>query len=200
MTGLLIVLLGIDGAGKSSILRSIRKKGFYVGSWHGLSQVKELAHLKKHLNNPRETIQHLGPYSRALFVASIVFAEYEYLLMPLLDRGEIVVCDSYYYRFYAKEEIYGKSHPILFDLLRTLPPAYKIIRLNISPEEAFIRIGKPQKYEFYSTPHKEDFVSFQTRVMQKTMDLTSSIPYREINATRSPEEITDDIIAAINER
>jgi thymidylate kinase len=188
------VVYGIDGAGKTSVLSRLRSQGFYTCGWQDLLQVEKVWHLHATLTSARSIIHDMKPFSRSLFVATILWYEYEYLIAPNVGKERVIFCDSYYYRFYAKEKVYNKAHPILYHLLKMLPDPETVIYLKISPHEVLKRIVKPKEYEYLLIPENDDFVAFQNDILNIGASLFPENAVIEIDAQQPVEDVVASIM------
>jgi dTMP kinase len=193
--GRLVVLVGMDGSGKTTILQHLGNQGLCVSSWKALNAVP-IPNGKGALDEPTiryirglpygNYVNHLQPFSRAAFVLSLAFAEYEYLIRPSLDRGTIVTSDSYYIRPLAKELARGKSPATVLHALRGLPDPELVIFLDVSPQVAFDRKrGIVSEHEVMKEGTFPDFASFQREVDQLCKGLTCGMRTVTIDADRS---------------
>ncbi len=137
LSGKLIVILGIDGSGKSTVINSLEELGYRVTHW------RRLRNIIKDLNfiNPAQEVQTLDGEARLKFISKYIESEWKYLIKPYLERGVDVISDGYFVRFYAKEKVYQrlnikrlKKHlflptNVMFILLDT-PPVIALERKN----------------------------------------------------------------------
>src|ERR1044072_1529457 len=144
-TGRLVVLVGIDGCGKTTILNHLASRGHHVSSWKYLSSVpnnRSPRLTKTTLEYIRglpfgDYVNDLQPFSRASFVLSLIFAEYEYIIKPLLDAGSDVITDTYYIRPLAKEVMRKKANKAVVMAASHLPPPDLVVKFQLDPKEAY---------------------------------------------------------------
>lgn len=95
--GKLVILAGIDGSGKTTILSFLESKGYFISYWRKLSFLP----ISRSLNfkNPAEIVQTLKGQERLEFIWKYIKAEWEYLIKPRIEVGEDVVSDGFFIRF-----------------------------------------------------------------------------------------------------
>ncbi len=187
------VLVGIDGCGKSTLLKSIKNRKLMISDWKELRVFEEVAFWAP--PRPRDVRGILKPMSRAMFVASHLVAEYEYLIEPAIHQGLSVLIDSYYFKWLAKESIYKQTHDMFFSICDFLPRPDVIIHLNIPPEDAYQRKkDNLSPFEYYKEPTLDDFVDFQTKVVNNIFYNSRDIPIITIDATREKEIVQENLI------
>jgi len=205
----LIVLLGIDGSGKTTILMKLKEMGFCVSSWklldstpnqalYGSSEFSTIQYIRglPHGNY----VDNLGPFSRAAFILSLIFAEYEFIIRPHLDAHRQVITDTYYIRPLAKELVRKKSSLTVIKSLTQLPHPRLVVYLRITPETAFYRKrGKVSQHEVVHEKTLSDFVSFQTSVDKMCKKLIKGMNIVSIDASKSVDEIVDQIVSLLEE-
>ncbi len=177
----LIVLTGIDGSGKTSILKrlSLHPERYLIIP-EKKDTIKSSFNIRK---NKRlgKIVQSLPSKTRALFIASGIFIEYEAIILPSLLSGKVVICNSYYYNIYAKEKIYGKADKILYEFLSSLRKPDFIIFIDIPPEKAYERKTYLNPYEYIGKPNKYNFSKFQREVRSIILETISEIPHKILN-------------------
>lgn len=147
------VITGIDYSGKTTILRAIEKRGVPSLHW---SDLRNMSWIKPVLEKPYEIIFEMGPMTRASFILLVASTMYEYAF-----RNKIKLIDSYWYRFYVKEKLYGLSDLTILKTLFKLPKPEAVFYVRITPEEALKRSrGNYTPYETYGRKHA-DFLRFQ---------------------------------------
>src|SRR5258708_6485732 len=145
--GRLIILLGIDGSGKSTLVCGLEQNGYKATHWRKLREkCPELD-----FTSPAESVQKLDGEERLSFILSYIHSEWRYLIQPLRKNGIDVISDGFFARFYAKEKIYQRMN--LDDLRRNCPIGGNtiFIMMDTPPEVALGRKGLDQlsPYEFF---------------------------------------------------
>ncbi|WP_369220705.1 dTMP kinase [Streptomyces sp. R39] len=160
--GLFIVLLGIDGSGKTSLLSALRGGTFATVGWRDLRNHELPAVMAP--DAPSAIKDRLSDLPRAMFVGGHIVAQYEYLVRPEVVEGRNVLLDSYWYKVLAKERALGRLSPALEDLRQLLPVPDAVVLLDVDPRTAWARRGGTcAPYERFDDPGGQaaGFVRFQ---------------------------------------
>lgn len=177
-----VVIIGVDGAGKTTLLNKLKHKGFCTTSWHQLAGVEHFRDLVPYLTHIKDYLNSLPSSLRALQLARIMYGHYEYFIEPELRLGNTVICDSYYFKLYVKERLYGRSHSLLYNLLETLPKPDLVIFLSITPDRLLERTRDIDDYEYYDQPTREDYLRFQSDLQRRLKDLLNNTKVVELDA------------------
>lgn len=201
--GLFITIEGLDGAGKSTQIHFMKefleKRGLTVlltrepGGTPIGEKIRDIILDKNHLEMASTTEALLYAASRAQHVAEVI--------LPALDRGEIVLCD----RFVDSSMVYqGRGRNLGYDTVKKindfatqgLEPDLTIF-FDIHPEISLQRIntrGKGDRLE------QEKF-SFHHAVYEGYMDLAKMYSHRIkiVRADRDIQEIRSDIEKMLKE-
>lgn len=200
--GRLCVLLGHDGAGKSTVLREIQRErpewlctsldpedflpipGIDLRpppSWH-----------------PRETALALQPMSRSAFLLLILSIVTEYNVIPALAAGSTVVVDSYYYRLLAKEAV---LNPVGYALIKhaseILPKPNLILEIIVQTDLAYSRKKTLTRLEYAGDSSQTGFARFQETVRKRVQQLCVGVPTREVDGERAVRAIAEDVVDLI---
>ncbi|GAA2280242.1 hypothetical protein GCM10010402_41240 [Actinomadura luteofluorescens] len=164
--GRFMVLTGIDGSGKSSLLSLIAIASLTTAGWRDLRHHELPAVMAP--DEPTLIKNSMSSLPRAMFIGGHIVAQYEHLVRPQLELGVDVLLDSYWYKVMAKEHILGTSHPILADLCGALPVPDAVILLEVDPRVAYLRKRDSlTSYECMGTTDMKGFIRFQGRLRDR---------------------------------
>lgn len=193
--GRLIILVGIDGSGKSTLVRGLEQNGYKATHWRKLREkCPELD-----FTSPAESVQKLDGEERLSFILSYIQSEWRYLIQPLRKRGVDVISDGFFARFYAKEKIYQRMN---LDHLRRHCPLDGnaiFIMVDTPPAVALGRKGLDQlsPYEFFRGP--EDFVEFQQRQRDELMNFIKGYKYYLLDGNKSKDMLLSETLAILKD-
>lgn len=206
MRGLLFTFEGVDGAGKSTLMKNIadnlEDKGIKVlltrepgGSLIG-EKVRELLLNEYHENLDPKAELLLFLAVRADHLASIVY--------PALERGEVVLCD----RFHDSTVAYqGAGRKLgldwVIDLCQTICPfstVDKTFYLDIDPMEGLKRAQSSNESGTLDRIESEE-IAFHARVRNAFLTLAERFSDRimSMNAQESPERLAQKAVDVICE-
>jgi dTMP kinase len=186
---MLIAFEGIDGSGKTSITRYLKKElqkmGYDVvlfkeptNSEWGI-RLKKSAHLE-----PEEELE--------LFIRDRIY-DVERNIIPALKQGKIVLMDRYYYSTIAYQGALGLDiNEIKQKNEEIAPKPDLIIYMDIAPEKAIKRVtrrGKPDRFED---------IGYLRRVREIFLSLNDDMEI--INSDEHPEIVRKKIIKLILDR
>jgi thymidylate kinase len=173
--GSFLVLVGIDGSGKSSVIADLRVEGLATTAWKELRNHELPQMLAPDV--PTQIKNRLSPLSRSMFIGGHVVAQYEYLVRPSLTQGIDVLLDSYYFKLLAKETLFHTLHQSFTELCEELPPPDCVIFLDVSPDVSFDRKkGALSPYEYFDAPGRANFIRFQSQLRDHILLQLSHAP------------------------
>jgi len=199
------VVSGVDGAGKTTMLARVaaQRPEWQVGSYQPQDWLpqEQAAHFEWALSrHPKTVVHRLAPLSRAGFFLSMMSCHWDYWIQPRLEAGRVVVMDSYYYRFYAKEKVRGQAPDFFFRGLESLPSAATLILADLPLETAADRKQRFDPYEVAEVADREDFLAFQSRVLVELQAVCrrSETPLLRLDAARPQEEVGKRLVELID--
>lgn len=133
---MLVVVTGIDGCGKSTLVRRLGSTIDGVITCHWSDAMRKL----RMVGHPAGLLRRLSPNTRALYITLLNSAVSEEIIEPARMRGAIVVCESYFVKFLAKERVYAESNQALLEPLVTLPVPDLVLDVRLDPRRAFSRL------------------------------------------------------------
>jgi thymidylate kinase len=169
----LVVISGCDGAGKSSLARALEghESTYKLAHWTTFARTLRLE------DDAATLIGSMKPATRAHFLLLLNWGLREHVIENMLSPENIVLCESYYFKFLAKERLYGRSDPRLIEELRLLPPPDAIIDVVVPPHLAFKRrVSTLNEYETLTgLQDQDDFCNFQAGIRLELDRIISSL-------------------------
>ena len=192
-----ICITGLDGVGKSTLIEAVKKNFDSVY----LSNIWDL------LNSPTgglpfqskcevdDFLCQLTPDSRLLFLAHAM--KYSIDLAFASDK-DVVIVDSYYYKYFASELALGAQKNLVVSLIKSFPNPDIVIELVLSVQEAACRKEKFSRYEcgLADTPDREAFIRFQNRVFQEWL-VFDTYHWHRIDAAQDVEKVIESTLTLI---
>lgn len=160
----LIVITGIDGAGKTTLIESLSQRlpnSVIANVWQSFGANQQLFKSKAHVY---EYMRSLTPNSRVLFLAHAVRYGIE---KAIESTAEIIFIDGYYIKYFGPELALGADPKFVHEIIATFPKVDRVICLDIPIEKALKRKGEFTDYEcgFNSELSAETFLDFQEKVL-----------------------------------
>lgn len=193
------VVIGGDGAGKSSAIEGLKlrndKWGYCSPSPSDLYPTEGLEFMDWTLaQHPREYVSSMKPLSRSTFFYLTSVFLYEYHVAPLLESKKVVICDSYYYRFLAKEMLLNpQGVKALFPVNTVLPKPDLIIMIDTSADTMLLRAKPVTKFETYNIESDDAFYDFQSAVLEHVRRMVEGIPIVSIDGDQTKEQVLDNL-------
>lgn len=196
MRGLFITLEGGDGAGKSTQIRNIEiffeKKGLTVTHTREPGGPPISEKLRAILLDPAN--KEMAAETEMLIYAAARAQNVREIVVPALDRGEIVICDRFVdssiaYQAYGRQ-LGGMVAEVNLHATGGLRPDITIW-LDIDPEAGRARATKdsaPDRLE-------QESLDFHARVREGYASIAKAEPdrFKRVDATGSVDEIRDEI-------
>ena len=183
----LVVISGCDGAGKSSLARELEsyEASYKRAHWTTFARTLRLE------DDAAALVRDMRPITRAHFLLLLNWGLRDHVIEEILSPEHIVLCESYYFKFLAKERLYRRSDSRLIEELRLLPPPDAVIDILIPPSVAFKRkIGAINEYETSTEmSDQEGFCDFQAGIRLELDSIISSlsIPVLTLDGRESVE-------------
>jgi dTMP kinase len=183
--GLLVVLEGLDGAGKTTValeivnmLISMGYRALYTYEPFDSPFAQALSKVKSELS--------LSPLLDALAMTCDRAYHVETIVIPHLERGYIVVMDRYFYSTIAYQGAMGVDIEWLRILNSVFVKPDLAIYLDIEPEEGLKR-SSARKWAFYEKPE----------ILRKAREIYLEMVKRSelilVNSMRPKEEVIEDV-------
>lgn len=203
MNGLFITLEGGDGAGKTSIIPSLKEKlaglGYEVVTTREPGGSKIAEEIRSLILDPKHT--EMDARTEALLYAAARRQHLVEIVLPALEQGKIVLCDRFIdsslaYQGFARgigvEEVFSINK---FAIEETMPSL--TLFFDISPEKGLARISDNEEREKNRLDLEN--LRFHERVYEAYQDLLNTYPNRiyPINADQAIEDVEKEVYRKI---
>lgn len=193
----LICITGIDGIGKSTLIKDLAAKfeSCHVANvWDLLSSpVQSLPFKSK--REIDDFICSLTPDSRFLFLSHAL----KYSIDKALEASEeIILMDSYHYKYAATELALGADATLVKHVTDSFPVSDMVIELRLSLSEIVKRKDTFSRYEcgLAAVPNKKSFMQFQEQVIPEWLRFEIE-NHQLIDALLSPEKVAQETMELI---
>ncbi len=193
----LICITGLDGVGKSTVINRLADHftSCYVADiWDLLhSPIQSLPFKSK--SDIDHFLCSLTHDSRLFFLAHAL----KYSIDKALEsQNEIVIADSYYYKYLATEKALGANHQLIKALIRSFPKPDLVIELVLPVEICADRKTKYSRYEcgLAEKPAQNDYINFQRKAAQQWKDYKHE-NWTQIDATQTPDAVFNQCMEII---
>lgn len=204
----LVVLLGPDYVGKSSVMRVLRRHSRwslvscdddFVPESYGI--LKDLRRLFLEQALARASDMHSPDFLVTGLQMSTVYLRDRACFE--LGKGPVLV-DAYYYKVLAKCALTGLVSERLFDAWRRYPQPDRVIFLRVDPEVAFARArlaGTLNGFEHHGQAGSfREFARFQRDLVERMLHEVRSLPLQIVDANRPLRDVETDVAALLSAR
>jgi dTMP kinase len=193
--GRLIAVEGLDGSGKSTQIRLLKRwlelEGLkvYFSEWNSSELVKSATSKGKKMAL-------LTPTTFSLIHATDFADRYERHLVPLLRAGYVVLCDRYIYTAFARDVVRGCRPEWVRGLysFAALPDLTFFFKADLTVSLHRILDGRPQLKYFeagmdlrLSADPYESFRIFQGRILEQYLAMSTEFDFLVIDANQRVE-------------
>ncbi len=185
----LIVITGIDGAGKTTLIESLSKKvpnSIIANVWQSFGANQQLFKSKAHVY---EYMRSLTPNSRVLFLAHAVRYGLE---KAMKSNAETIFIDGYYFKYFGPELALGADLNFVKEIMNSFPKVNQVICIEVPIEKALERKGEFTDYEcgFNAELSPKTFVDFQTKVLAQRKHFETE-QWQYVDGSLTPNAILD---------
>ncbi len=198
--GLLVVIEGTDGSGKSTQLELLKRYmqdmsyGVMVSEWKTSRLIAKVIDEAKERN-----LLNASTYS--LLYAADFADRLENQIIPALKAGFIVLLDRYYYTALARDVVRGQDIEWVKNLYEFAPEPDLVFYLDMPVDILLKRIIGTTGLDFYesgrdigfSTDFYKSFEIYQNRCLEEYNRMKSEYGFISIDGTKSVEEIHDEM-------
>ena len=194
--GLLIVIEGTDGSGKSTQLELLKKSiqaqsyGVMVSEWKTSRLIANVIDDAKDRNL-------LNATTYSLLYAADFADRLENQIIPALKSGFIVLLDRYYYTALARDVVRGQDIEWVKNLYDYAPEPDLVFYLDMPVDVLLKRIIGTTGLDFYesgrdvgfSTDFYKSFEIYQKKCLEQYNSMKSEYNFKSIDGTLSIKEI-----------
>ena len=204
--GLLVVIEGTDGSGKSTQLELLKRYmqdmsyGVMVSEWKTSRLIAKVIDEAKERN-----LLNASTYS--LLYAADFADRLENQIIPALKSGFIVLLDRYYYTALARDVVRGQDIEWVKNLYEFAPEPDLVFYLDMPVDILLKRIIGTTGLDFYesgrdvgfSTDFYKSFEIYQNRCLEEYNRMKSEYGFISIDGTKTVEEIHDEMKKHVQE-
>ena len=143
----------------------------------------------------------LGSITLSLFYATDFADRFEKQILPALKAGFIVLNDRYIYSLIARAQVRGVEQNWLKEIYGTALKPDLVFYLKIGVKDLIPRVLGAKGFNYWESGMDlrlgddmyESFVNYQTKLIEKLDDMSKEYSFIEIDATREPQDVFQDI-------
>lgn len=189
--GKLAIIVGIDGAGKSTVVRRLGGLGYQTSHWRMLRHVS--GHWADRVDNATDTLENLRRRERTGFILTLLKGEWNACILPHLVANRDVVCDGFYLRPLVKELVFGDGD--VDAVLKASPLAGdELVVLIDVPVEVAVRRKQGHEisaYECFTSP--ADFAEFQAKQREQLLTMVNAWNHVVVDGTEHEDVVTSEV-------
>jgi dTMP kinase len=207
-SGFLVVMEGIDGAGKSTQCKALKKllerKGWKVT----MTEWNTSPHIAKAIRKGKKE-KWLSPTLYSLLHASDMVWRYENVIKPALNEGHIVLCDRYHYTSYVRDQLRGMNKEVLDRIYENFAEPNMVLHFKVTPRMAVERLMQNRGFKWYSggmdigySKNLEECASIYESQMDAAYGelLPKAKNYHQIDTGRSIAEIVLEVYKLVKSK
>lgn len=204
--GLLIVIEGTDGAGRSTQIEKLREWLAIESYGVVMSQWKTSKLMANVIDEAKER-NLLNPYTFSLLYASDFADRLEQNIIPALQAGLIVLADRYTYTAFARDVVRGISPDWARKLYDYAPEPDLVFYLKMPVETLLKRIISASGLNYYesgrdiglSTDFYESFKLYQRKIISEYTKMENEYRFATIDGTLQIETIQKKLRARVKQ-
>ena len=202
--GLLIVIEGTDGSGKSTQIDKLKRwiedqsYGVMVSEWKTSKFIADAINDAKDRNL-------LNATTFSLLYAADFADRLEQVIIPALKAGFVVILDRYVYTAYARDVVRGHNIEWLKNLYDYAPEPDMVFYLDVPVEILLKRIIGTTGLDYWesgrdiglSTDFYKSFQIYQGKCLEAYQKMIDEYGFISIDGTKSPKEIHKKITSHV---
>lgn len=202
--GLLIVIEGTDGSGKSTQIEKLKRwiedqsYGVMVSEWKTSKFIADAINDAKDRNLLNST-------TFSLLYAADFADRLEQVIIPALKAGFVVILDRYVYTAYARDVVRGHNIEWLKNLYDYAPKPDMVFYLDVPVEILLKRIIGTTGLDYWesgrdiglSTDFYKSFQIYQGKCLEAYQKMINEYGFISIDGTKSPKEIHKKITSHV---
>lgn len=189
--GKVAIIVGIDGAGKSTVVRRLCSLGYQTSHWRMLRDVN--GDWADRVDNAAATMSHLRGRERTGFILALIEGEWNACILPHLIANRDVVCDGFYLRSLAKELVFGDGD--VDAVLKSSPlVGHELVVLIDVPVEVAERRKEGHEisaYECFSSP--TDYLAFQAKQREQLLTIVNGWNHVVVDGTGHEDLVASEV-------
>ncbi|MEZ0072037.1 hypothetical protein [Planotetraspora sp. GP83] len=200
------VLLGPDGAGKTTAMKEIARRlpsVRLVSTDAGLVRSEHALIARLRRSVVEEVLPGLGRTYSPEFLASLLQTAVVHLRDQATATGQAgpVLVDSYYYKILAKCRLAGIDHNPMYDWWRSFPQPERVVYLDVTPESAWCRSRSGMSLnpmEYYGTePERAGFEQYQRNLRKLMLEEVDRLPVTFVEEQAGTARTADAVLRAL---
>jgi len=206
LPGRLIVVEGTDGVGRSTqiaLLKEWLEGHGYAVIGTGLRR-SDLAGRGLQRAKRGNTLDHL---TLNLFYATDFCDRLERLIIPSLRAGMVALVDRYIYSLMARAAVRGVNAQWMQDVYEFALVPDRVVYLDIDVPQLIPRVLASTGFDFWESgedflngpDYFQNFVQYQSQVLQELRRLASNHQFTVIDARRSVGEVFTDLLREVQD-
>lgn len=204
--GLLIVIEGTDGSGRSTQIRKLRE-WLAVGSYGAVATEWNTSTLMSPVISQAKEGNLLNATTFSLLYTSDFANRLENNIIPALKAGLIVLADRYTYTAFSRDVVRGVSPVWVRNLYEFAPEPDLVFYLKMSCDELLKRIISTSGLDYYesgrdiglSTDFYESFKLYQRRILGEYAKMSEEFGFITINGEESINDIQNQLREKVGE-
>lgn len=202
--GLLIVIEGTDGSGKSTQIEKLKRwiedqsYGVMVSEWKTSKFIADAINDAKDRNL-------LNATTFSLLYAADFADRLEQVIIPALKAGFVVILDRYIYTAYARDVVRGHNIEWLKNLYDYAPEPDMVFYLDVPVEILLKRIIGTTGLDYWesgrdiglSSDFYKSFQIYQSKCLEEYQKMSDEYGFISIDGTNSPKDIHKKITSHV---